>query len=379
MKLLSKEKNTSNLFTITIAIFFLIAKIISWKLWLANRTFPLVPAFNFLQIVPPFVNLLLYIGSIVLLSLVVIKPKQFNLLPILIILEILSCLLDQNRWQPWEYQYVFMLFILWVNRSDDKKALFILLAVFCSIYFYSGLQKVNPHFIKQVWGHTILNNFLHLSANIAQQPKLLRLGYSIPLLEMLLSIGLLLKKSRKIAIYILLIMHIFILLFIGPLGLYYNIIVWPWNMAMIVFLLIFLKQNINTPNIATLISSKLNLLILVVWIVLPIVNFWGYWDFYFSSSLYSCRIDICYIELDNPDKNFELKNFYRKKNATDTVTKKEIILLQDWAFKELNTPPCPQVRVYKKIKIEWQKRYPNVDATFWFINRSYSKAIKTQL
>ncbi len=379
MKLLSKEKNISSLFTITIAIFFLIAKIISWKLWLTNRTFPLIPTFDFLQILPPFVNLLLYIGSIVLLLLLAIKPRRFTLLPILITIEILSCLLDQNRWQPWEYQYVFMFFILWVNRDNDKNILSVLLVVLCSIYFYSGLQKVNPHFIKQVWGHTVLRDFLHLSTNITQQQSMQRLGYVIPLLEMLLGIGLLLKKSRKITIYVLLIMHILILLFIGPIGLSYNIIVWPWNVAMIIFLLIFLRQNIDIADISTLISKKLNLLILIVWIVFPILNFYGYWDFYFSSSLYSGRIDICYIELNNPDKNFELKEFYRKKNATDTVANKEIILLQDWAFKELNTPPCPQARVYKKIKAEWQKRYPNVDATFWFLDRSHSKAIKTQL
>ncbi len=379
MKLLSKEKNISSLFNTTIAVFFLLAKIISWKLWLANRTFPLIPAFDFLQIVPPFLHLLLYVGSIVLLLLVAIKPKQFSLLPILITIEILSCLLDQNRWQPWEYQYVFMFFILWVNRGDDKNALSVLLIVLCSIYFYSGLQKVNPHFIKQVWGHTILNDFLHLSTNITQQPNMLRLGYVMPLLEMLLGIGLLVKKSRKITVCFLLIMHILILLFIGPLGLCYNIIVWPWNMAMIVFLLIFLKQSINTPNITSLISKRLNLFFLVVWIVFPVLNFWGYWDFYFSSSLYSGRIDICYIELNNPDKNFELKGFYKEKNVGDTIANKEIILLQDWAFKELNTPPCPQARVYKKIKTEWRKRYPNVNATFWFLDKSHSKVIKTQL
>jgi hypothetical protein len=174
-------------------------------------------------------------------------------------------------------------------------------------------------------------------------------------------------------------MHILILLFIGPLGLCYNIIVWPWNMAMIVFLLIFLKQSINTPNITSLISKRLNLFFLVVWIVFPVLNFWGYWDFYFSSSLYSGRIDICYIELNNPDKNFELKGFYKEKNVGDTIANKEIILLQDWAFKELNTPPCPQARVYKKIKTEWRKRYPNVNTTFWFLDKSHSKVIKTQL
>lgn len=379
MKLLSKEKNISSLFTITIAIFFLIAKIISWKLWLANRTFPLIPFFSFLQILPPFVHLILYFGSIFFLLLVALRPKQFRLLPILIIIEILACLLDQNRWQPWEYQYVFMFFILWVNRGNDKNVLSVLLIVLCSIYFYSGLQKVNPHFIKQVWSHTILNNFLHLSTNITQQPNVLRLGYVVPLLEMLLGIGLLLKKSRKIAIYFLLIMHILILLFIGPLGSCYNIIIWPWNLAMIVFLLIFLKQNIKSFDITSLILKRQNLFVLVVWIVFPILNFWGYWDYYFSSSLYSARIDICYIELNNPDKNFELKKYYRKKSVRDTAINKEIILLQDWALIELNTPPCPQARVYKKIKNEWERRYPNVNTIFWFLDKSHSKVVKTKL
>jgi len=379
MKLFSKERNISSILSATVAIFFFIAKIISWKLWLTNRRFPLIPAFDFLQIVSPGTHLLLYTTSIILLLLVIIKPQQYKLLSTVIIVEVLSCILDQNRWQPWEYQYVFMLFILLVNRNNEKNILFMLLIVICSTYFYSGLQKVNPHFIKQVWGHTVLRDFLHLPSNITLQSNILRLGYFLPLLEITLGIGLLLKKTRRIAIYTLLAMHILILMLIGPFGLWYNIIVWPWNLAMMAFLLIFLKQNIDTPDISSLISQKVNLLILIVCIIFPLLNFWGYWDFYFSSSLYSGRIDICYIELHHPDKNFELKEFYRKKNATDTVANKEMILLQDWALKELNTPPCPQVRVYKKIKTEWQKRYPNVNATFWFLDKSHSKIIKTQL
>ena len=105
-----------------ICFFWLIAKVMSWKVWLAERLFPIVPPFNFL-FVPSVVHLVLFIFSLVTLLALFIFPSKKLLLISVIVIEILSCVLDQNRWQPWEYQYIFIILALVINFKDDKNAI----------------------------------------------------------------------------------------------------------------------------------------------------------------------------------------------------------------------------------------------------------------
>ena len=99
------------------AIFWVIAKIISLKLWLSTRFFPTFPVFEFLRAVPPIIHLLLLATSLITLLLLLFKPPTFYFIIIVFASEFVSCMLDQNRWQPWEYQYIFTLFIILLNRK----------------------------------------------------------------------------------------------------------------------------------------------------------------------------------------------------------------------------------------------------------------------
>src|SRR5690242_13786994 len=85
-------------------LFWLIAKLISYKVWFTARVFPVVPVFNGLDHVPSFVHGGLYFLSLLLLVVVVSKPSNKYFIIALIISELCSCLLDYTRWQPWEYQ-----------------------------------------------------------------------------------------------------------------------------------------------------------------------------------------------------------------------------------------------------------------------------------
>lgn len=172
-------------------------------------------------------------------------------------------------------------------------------------------------------------------------------------------------------------MHLIVLVIIGPWGIQYNHIVWPWNAAMAVFFILIWNKPIDIKQIKTLLQPRLNILTLVAWIVMPAFNFIGYWDYFFSMSLYAGRIDMCYIEINNPPANFELQQYYRQKKNDTTHTKS--IVVQTWAMGEFNTPSCPQVRVYKKMKQQWKIKYPNVDAQFYWVNRSGKKTVIKEL
>ena len=74
----------------------LVTKLICYKLWLASRFFPLVPVHNELQLVPPMLHTLLFAVSLVCMLLVWIFPNR-RVAIILLVSELLSCMLDQNR------------------------------------------------------------------------------------------------------------------------------------------------------------------------------------------------------------------------------------------------------------------------------------------
>jgi len=99
-------------------IFWLTAKLITAMLWLADRLHPLVPPFDSLSYIPGPIRLSLFIVSLICLIILVAKPTTTHRLIVLFFAEILSGLLDQTWWQPWEYQYLFtiLIFIFLKNR-----------------------------------------------------------------------------------------------------------------------------------------------------------------------------------------------------------------------------------------------------------------------
>src|SRR5205085_2589014 len=94
-----------------IAICWIATKLLSYKLWLADRLFPTVPVNDILYAVPNSIHLLLFLAMLFLLILLIIFPQKKWISAVLIFVEIISCLMDENRWQPWEYQFSFMLLI----------------------------------------------------------------------------------------------------------------------------------------------------------------------------------------------------------------------------------------------------------------------------
>jgi hypothetical protein len=345
----------------TISICWLFAKILTFKLWLTNRLFPIVPPLEWLH-APAFVHWALYISSIFLLLAIFILPNKKILYAALLVTEICSCVLDQNRWQPWEYQYLFTLFILLVNKKENVLEVYIFLISL--IYIYSGLNKFNPNFLWLVWDNMMLQGFFKLSIAQAHQTMLYHSGYILALIECSCGIAFLFLPSRKIAGYFLIVMHLFILLVVGPFGLGYNKVIWPWNVLMIlhVFFIITQKKQI-TLSIKNL-AQGWNKLVIVCWAILPIFSIWGLWDHYLSSNLYSGTLPKAVICIADTSKTTNLKKYYNKADLLHKCNGKVLINLQTWSMMEMEAPVYPQMRVYKKIELDFYKKYPLANATF---------------
>lgn len=350
--------------TRVVGIFWIIAKIISCKVWLADRIFPVVPPFNFL-FVSSIVHTILFIVSLIALSLLVLFPSKRIIWVLVIIVELGSCILDQNRWQPWEFEYIFILIVYMINSKSEKNAASMIAFIFISIYFFSGISKMNYSFSQNLRYEIMRSGSFHEVRSIVFTWFLFHSGYLLGLIETLLGIGLFFRFSQKTSAVFLIFMHLLILAAVGPLGIDYDIIVWPWNMAMIFILYIFFIRSTPISFSFRELTFGWNKFILILFGVLPVLNFFGYWDYFLSASLFSSRPPGMYVCIHNRDSNNELKSFYSEnKNQIICDSNSALIDVTKWSFEEMQVPVYPEIRIFKNIKEQLLKRYPEMDATF---------------
>ena len=100
----------------------------------------------------------------------------------------------------------------------------------------------------------ILIRFCGFEANQIQNIVVHYAGLALPMFEILAALGLLFAKNKQRYALLLIAMHIFILIFLSPLGINYNSIVWPWNVLMILYLIILfyhIKTIISFRNLVS--------------------------------------------------------------------------------------------------------------------------------
>ena len=211
-----------------------------------------------------------------------------------------------------------------------------------------------------MWDTMILKRFFKLPALINTNKWMHYSGYILPLIESLAGIGLLFYKTKKIAAIMMIVMHLFILLWIGPMGVHYNKIVWPWNIAMIMFLyFLFIKnEKIVVLNVVSLNSR--NKIILLCWSILPALNFIGLWDNYLSWNIYSSTLPNLAICIKDSATSKQFHAYLNKKDSLNICDGNALLNIQNWAMKEMNVPPYPEERVYKKNRRTMDKRFPLV-------------------
>jgi uncharacterized membrane protein YphA (DoxX/SURF4 family) len=341
----SLVKRLENLKSITL-IFLLIGIALSFKLWLSNRYFPLVPLLNFIpSIAPPFDSILLFSFILsIILKLFMPQIKVSNW--IFWICTIILIITDINRIQPWFYLYIIILGIFDFVTTETNKILItkILLA---SIYFYSGWHKLNPEYFNSVIDWFIQPFY---SEKNFYYSILKFIGSIIPLIEMACSLLLLSGKFVKQTIITISLIHIFILTSTGPLGHNYNSVIWPWNIFMpLALYLIFCKaENENLfHQVKNQILEKTAKSYLILYVIFtPFLNSFNLWPSYMSWNLYSGNTENARMYLGekvntyfSPAFDNIIKDCY---DAPYTINPKK------WALKELNVPPFPEKPVWHK-------------------------------
>lgn len=328
----------------------LLTKILSYKLWLADHSFPMAPITDLTNRLPAIIHNLLLWGSLACMLIFLARPQKW-ILTILLTLELLSCLGDQNRWQPWEYFFLFFTAAyIFVKQPDRQVSGW--KWMLGGLYFFSGLYKIGNGFIHDVWQNLVLIRWLGFHDI---NPWLLRFGYSLGLVEMMAGIGILFAASRKISAGILILMHLWILLVIGPAGIGINSVVWPWNLLMICLLYVLFLAKKSCALLSP-VSNGYHIGVLIAWWLLPWLHMFGKWDNFLSSALYSGGVPQLYICPGNEKLSAGLSQ-YSIQSVKGIPCEKPVSYYQ-WGMQELNIVPNEEIRIYQSAIKNIGRAYP---------------------
>ena len=176
--------------------------------------------------------------------------------------------------------------------------------VLIGIYLWSGIHKFNSNFIDLTFTNILTNLFQIKNEKII---NIIRYsGYLVPIIEVFIAVALTIPKLRTLGVLLVVSVHTFILVYLSPLGVDDNSIVYPWNIAMILLTaLLFYKQKNDAASIiqGSIQMKLLSVLLIVLVLILPLLNFINKWDSYLSFSLYSDKITLHYAAIENTQLN----------------------------------------------------------------------------
>ena len=337
---------------VLVAVSFGASLLISSGLWLGSRLYPLTPIIAGLPTIPHPIDYIIFVALFGLLAAIVLSSKPRAFIGTFIALMVFLCALDQSRWQPWVFQYLFILGALGLYswKSEDvqgqKITLNILRLIIFGTYLYSGLQKINLDFINNVFPwlvQPIVNVFP------AFQRVILPLAIIAPVIQIGFACGLLTKRFRNEALLLAVSMHLFIMAMIGPLGWNWNSVVWPWTTAMACFdILLFAgTSDFTFRDIFWAKSSTYQKVVLILFIVMPFFSFFNIWDSYLSAALYSGNTNQGTIFIGDEVKASLPTNL--QAYVSPVSANINALNIQNWSIAELGVPPYPEDRIYESV------------------------------
>jgi hypothetical protein len=334
----------------TVLLAFCVGLSMSRALWIGPRSYPPTPVSSLLPAIDGSVAVGSYVALFLLAAIALVKRESKWLIAAFLAIVAIFCLADQTRWQPWVFQYSFLLAAVALgsgNGTDgERRALNMARLIVGSTYIFSGLQKANLNFVT--------NDFPWIVQPItgvfpSATGLLHALGMAVPLLQVGFGIGLLTRRFRRAALIAAVAMHLFILAMFGPAGLNWNDIVWPWTAAMAIFDIVLFSgaPQVSWREIVWRRHDPCHAAAAVLFALLQALSFFNLWDSYLSSALYSGNLTEAQIYLS--DAGAASLPAPIKSRLVRTSPNTNVLNLQRWAVEDLNVTPYPETRVYKAI------------------------------
>ncbi len=334
---------------------------VTWRLWTPQTVFPQVPALEILRSAPGWLDWVA-IGGVVLSLIAIAILSQTPWVAIACGL-LLSCLLvlfslDQHRFQPWAYELA-LFAIVWATYRDDRR-LQCMRWLLISIYAYSALGKLDFEFLHTV-GQQMLSVVLSsVGVEASRLPDTVRLIIvaTFPLAELAVAVGLALgtkwRRVQRISGCIAILLHIGLIVVLGPFGLNHRLGVLVWNaqVAIQAYWLFVAKQR-AAPSPGSLLwplhwRERFGFGVIVAAMILPTTERSGFWDHWPSWALYAPHSSRVKIEVTAAAVK-KLPESLRPLVAEPMLDENQIAVWRDvpigvWSLATLDTPIYPQAR-----------------------------------
>ncbi|HVG28559.1 MAG TPA: DoxX family membrane protein [Pyrinomonadaceae bacterium] len=324
---------------------------ISGRLWLSSpRSFPAAPVSDALPGVPFPLDYLWLAAVVILLAAVIVSPRPRKFVVAFLVAAGLLCLWDQTRWQPWFFQYYFMLAALCLGpRADaggggNPAALNACRLIVAATYFWSGAQKINYSFAAEIMPALLSPYLRHLPRAFGVLPAVL--GVAAPLVEVCAGVGLLTRRFRRAACLLALATNASALALLVPVGA--NVVVWSWNAAMAAFVVVLFWRDDASSARDILVGGKspARVALLLLFGVMPLFSLFNLWDSYLSAALYSGNTSRAGVYVSESMKE---RLPARARGSVRRVGDRNLLSLLRWAQAEFNVPPYPEPRVYFRL------------------------------
>ncbi len=262
--------------------------------------------------------------------------------------------LDQERLQPWAYQFTVMALVLaW---ADGRSAAALLRLFVASFYLYSALTKFDYSFL-----HTLGQQFLAALAGVGggsieswSESARLAAALVFPLGELAVAAGLCFARTRTAALAGAVVLHVLLLVILGPWGLDHKPGVLVWNAYFIVQDWLLFAPLRLLPTLGRLSAEpsdeaprapwRVQALVAAV-VVLPLLSPTGWFDMWPSWGLYASNSQRVVLLVHRsqlaalPDAMAPFVE--TPPNAADPWLR---VRLDRWALEALGAPIYPQCR-----------------------------------
>ncbi len=324
----------------------------TYPLWVNISDFPAVPFFGALCDVPGVVDIVGF--SVMLLAaiaLLAIGPKSSyaSILWLTIATSLLLCfLLNQHRFQPWAYQFAVL--SLFFGLAPAKLARKLAIGVTLSIYFYSALSKLNPSFVYELGSDFLvtLASFTGQSLTPQELGPWKWLALAFPAFELAAFVLLLMPRTRRLGMVAACLMHVGLLLVLGPLGLSHSLGVLLWNLFFIAqAILLFAFEpaaDAEEKPVPSTIGTRLAQLVCLTVILFPTLELIGLGDPWPAWGLYASHVGRSHLFLSRhavatlPE---DLQPYVDVEESEDLFVP---VHLEQWSFDRTGAPLYPGQR-----------------------------------
>jgi hypothetical protein len=316
----------------------------TWKLWTPQSEFPQIPLFAWCRWFPTPIDWIASAAMLASLVRALWRPDCTGAWIAFSVALSLSLLGDQHRLQPWAWQLLWIS-AWWACSRGNNGRLLIWMTV--GIYFWSAVSKLDTMFFESHGQTFVAALFQVFGIQVTGWPAGVRwwLAALLPVSELLIAVGLLWPKSRRLASIGAIGLHVGLLLALGPLGLNHRLGVLIWNIAFIGHNgLLFGRSGPGSAFASAELVRPLGRLENVVWTTIvsavclwPATERWGLCDRWLAWSVYSGRGEQVRVTLTEI-------GWQRLPSAARKFADDGELPLDRWSLAALDVPIYPQLR-----------------------------------